>query len=251
MTSDEDMLPMGTGDLAVGRVLTKTAVRAHILAALGMGVFKVELSNEHLDQAILHALRKYGKRIPITEYFGFQVAPGVNRYPLPEEVKYSNGIYAVEFIDQSTSPASLYFYDLLNPAPLKPNMLQDIELFYRWRATFARVLSIEPHWEYIQAENVLMISSPAISFNACAFIHRMRKLSEVKANHQDWVLEYATAKAKAMLAEVRGKFAGTLPGGGRDLTLNADRLAADAKEELARLEEVLLGWQGDTPVGLA
>lgn len=246
--ADADMLPQGDGDFVVNPTLTLSAVRSHILDTLGRGLFKVELNNQQLDSALRSALQKYGKRLPVREWFTFPITPGVTSYDLPAECKLAIGIYDVSFIDMSMNPASLYYYNLLNPAPLKPQMLADVEIFYRWRAQFSKTLSIDPHWEHDALNNRLLISNPAIAFNACVIYHRFPKLSEVRQNHQDWILEYSVAKARAVLADVRGKFSGAIPGAGRDLTLNADAMRADAKEEMQRLEDVLLGWQGDTPI---
>ena len=55
---------------------------------------------------------------------------------------------------------------------------------------------------------------------------------------KQWIRRFALALTKEMLAQVRGKFA-TIPIPGNDLTLNAQELFSQSKEEQDKLREEL------------
>ena len=61
-----------------------------------------------------------------------------------------------------------------------------------------------------------------------------------------WIRRYATALARVMLAEIRGKFS-TLPGAGGGITLNANDLRMAAKDELTQCLEEIDNFLVDNP----
>ena len=64
---------------------------------------------------------------------------------------------------------------------------------------------------------------------------------------EQWIREYALAKAKHMLATVRGKLTGFQVAGG-SLSGDADTLRSEAKEEMATLKAELDQLQRPLPL---
>jgi len=63
---------------------------------------------------------------------------------------------------------------------------------------------------------------------------------EINDIGKTWVKKHTQACAKTVLGEsVRGKFSGTLPIPGAELTLNSDMLVTNGREEIAKLKEEL------------
>lgn len=56
---------------------------------------------------------------------------------------------------------------------------------------------------------------------------------------KQWIRRYALALSKEMLGQIRGKFGGTIPAPGVNLTLNATALMSEAKDEKDKLREEL------------
>jgi hypothetical protein len=61
-----------------------------------------------------------------------------------------------------------------------------------------------------------------------------------------WIRRYATAEAKLMLAEIRGKF-GSLPGASGNITLNAAELRVSAKEDMDACIAEIFDYVADDP----
>ena len=62
--------------------------------------------------------------------------------------------------------------------------------------------------------------------------------NSINSMGKQWIRKYALAVAKEMLGQIRGKF-GTIPIPGNDVTLNANELLGQAKEEQTSLKEEL------------
>ena len=64
------------------------------------------------------------------------------------------------------------------------------------------------------------------------------RYENINSMGKQWIRKYSLATAKEMLGQIRGKFGG-IPIPGNDITLNADALLSQAKEEQTALKEEL------------
>jgi hypothetical protein len=232
-------------DLCVKRY-NVTEIRDYVRESLGSGLFKVELTNVQIDNAITDALLEYGKRIPLIASKIIEVSPNVRDYDI-DDCGY--GVFDVQFITDDVRPAAVFYMGLLgDKVPLNSVMLAEYDSFLRYRKTMMRATSVAPQWEWNDSNpDILLIYAPVFNLKAAYSWYAPRPLSRVKLEHQKWVRDYTLAKSKVTLGQVRSKFSGVLPGPARDLQLNGQELAAEGREEIKALEEFLLGVQGDIP----
>lgn len=240
--NDEDII-IDVADSGVGP-LTKSEVRRYIESSLGEQTFKVELSEEQLDNSIKLAIQKFSKRKPMVGFKELKTNPAIKAYSIDHSIGY--GIFDVQFVSL-VKPSAIYQMGLLGGVvPIKPRFISDLAEFLTWRETFQRVASTKPMWDYDKIYQKLMIYSP-VSYEVCYFWYAPHRLSTIPMQHHDWILDYSLANAKKILGHVRSKYSGVLPGPARDLNLNGESLLSEAKEEMDALETKLFEMQADRP----
>jgi hypothetical protein len=221
-------------------------LRDYVRESLGATLFKVELSDAEINNAITDTLLEYGKRQPIYYSRIIDIAVECRAYPITHETGY--GIFDVQFITDDIRPAAVFYMGLLgDQIPLNSVMLAEYDQFLRYRKTMMRATSVSPQWDWDEDTSTLYVYAPVYNLKACYFWMSPRALSQVRLEHQDWLRAMALARAKLVLGKVRSKFSGVLPGPAQSLQLNGAALEAEAREEIKELSEFLFSLQGDIP----
>lgn len=118
----------------------------------------------------------------------------------------------------------------------------------------ARVLSADLDWEIVVDKTqtpavckLRIMPAPTQSGTAIYFYRvdpRDVKLSYYKQRDMFLIREYALAKAKYMLGRIRGKYTGGLPAAGGDRSLDGESLISESREDIMRLEEKIMSYDG-------
>ena len=218
----------------------------YIYRQMGVGVFDVELTRQHIADCVQDSLGYYSQWRPQIVYGAVTMVEG--RHSYLEDVDMGYGIVQVDFVDATPAPTEIFYGNLISPAPVMSNMLADYDGFTRWRKTWKRVLSVQPNWLYDDANKTLLIYNPLERYQAGVVAHfpyeKTEKLDRIGAQ---WVKEYALAKSRYLYGEVMAKFSGAVPGPLKDLQLDQQK-REKAEEQIKKLEERLFGMQLSTPI---
>lgn len=222
---------------------TLDELRAYIRTKLGGQVWRLEGMSldktDTIDQAISDAVMNYSKRCPVQSFEVINTTPNKTAYDVAAP---GFGVWAVDFV-YPTPVFAPFMQSLVGVTPLNSLTGGDFALFLTWRKSFQRVTSTAPHWLWNEDQGKLFIYNPMSQGKACAFTFQPRPFGKIKLAHKDFIKRYALALAKLQLAEHRRKF-GNIPGpGGKDISLNGDKLAEEGTAMVEKLETELMGFQ--------
>lgn len=230
--------------------MKKSKLREKVLRRLGWPVVKVELTEDHVNDAIDEAKSKFvdfatGKATE-QSYYVLPVSAGTAMYELPETVhsvvktEIPDGLkkgsyYSDSFISYYTLPMGLQqfsdMYDVINNIDMVSTVYMNSYLNMMEQFTISKYII-----DYHDLQNQIHIT-PIPTDDFYLFLLIFSVVPEEILYNSMWLYKYATAVAKKMLGEIRSKYSGVnLPGGG---TMNGDRLISEANEEMAELTEAL------------
>jgi len=220
-------------------------LRDYVRESLGSGLFQVELSDQQIDNAITDSLLAYGKRVPLVGNAMLPISPTTRAYHIDHPVYY--GIFDVQFVTDDVRPAAVFYMGLLgDKVPLNSVMLAEYDSFLRYRKTMMRATSVSPKWQWDDNDpETLYVYAPVFNLMATYHWHAPRPLSKVRLEHQDIIRKLTLAHAKVTLGMIRSKFSGVLPSPASNLQLNGTELLAQGREEIDKIEEMLISIQGD------
>lgn len=216
-----------------------------ILRRLGAGLFKVELTCDHILDAIDSACRWFAAKKGVFKLGEVQIQPGQVQYQLADEVDI---VLDVAFTAPE-SDISLIFspYLLLDEkvpydvfaAPQSIGLYSSYVQTLQYIETAKRVLGAELDWE--QRGRLLFVSPTPrqagkmiVEFKSSLF-----NLHELGERDHYLIRQYALAFAMRDLGFIRGKYS-SFPGAEGDMTLNADRLLDTANEMFEKLNEEII-----------
>ncbi len=224
-------------------------IRDYVKLRLGAGLVRVELEDKHIDAAANEALRIYSRYRPLRRFINVPLISNIKEYQVADDTL---GVYKMDFVHRQVSLAVIE--DIFHRRYYEPIHDMDLYVHYlQYIDTLKRVLSIEPEWHFEPKRTkgekaILYISAPhqANTILALAVTIIKRPMHMVPFLHEDWIQRYALAFCKEILSRVRGKWGSVVsPAGGQ--SLDGDRLAAEAREELTLLDQEIRGWQTDMP----
>ena len=229
-----------------------------ILTRLGRNIVDVELSPEDLEEAIVTTLDMYKNRSSnsVEEGYTFlELQEGKDTYILPKEVVevreiFRRGLGRTEggvtfdpfnaaftnfYLLESGRQGGLATFYMFTEYQEMIGTLFGEHIMFTWE-TMTKKLQVVRHVR--GAETVLL------------WVYFTRADDDIIEDRyaKNWILDYATARAKIMLGEGRGKFAQIFgPQGGT--TLNGDQLKGEGFSDIERLERELYEYgAGDDPL---
>lgn len=120
--------------------------------------------------------------------------------------------------------------------------------------SLARVLSADMDWEFVSDKTqtpeicMLRVMPEPKQAGTAVYLYRVDprdiKLQYYKQRDLHLIREYALAKAKYMLGRIRGKYTSGLPAAGGDRTLDGESLISESREDIMRLEERIMSYEG-------
>jgi hypothetical protein len=225
---------------------TMDQLKDYIFRQLGAPVWNVELTGQHVIDAINDALALYSQYRPRPIFGAIRISKSTFAYL--EGVDMGLGVVRVDFVDTVPAPTEIFYGNLISPAPIIRTGLDEYDMFLRWRKTWNRVTSTHPDWLYDDDRKTLFIYNPLERYHAGVEAHGVYTnpalLPHIGAQ---WVKEYSLAKAKYVHGDILLRFSGAIPGPIKDIQLDAGK-REEGQREVTRLEQKLFGMQLPTPI---
>jgi hypothetical protein len=221
---------------------------SYIKRSLGQPTMIVELPQQNILDAIQDALVLYSTWRPVLRYGAIQLQRGQFQYLVGVDM--GQGPIRVDFVQPNPVPAELFWGNLIDPAPLLRNGLDELDSFLRWMKVWMRVTSIQPNWTYDFANKQLLIWNPLDRYQAG--LQWYQPYSDTKGLDQfgaKWVKDYAFQKARHQYAEILSKYSGAIPGPLQNLQFDQQR-RDKAEAKLKELEEHLQAAQIFAPLDI-
>lgn len=259
--------------------MTKNELKQYILTEFGYPVVKVELHDDHLTNAIDFARSKYIKwavgNATQETWFTLVLSGGQSEYELPSGVtevidiedsssddgsggintlfSYQNYLYntgAMGFLNNSSQGGILDMHTTMEFLDLLDTYTADK---YSWiYHSFTNKIKIYPAPDTGNTRTLVAVDGSETTVDSPGYI-MIRSFMIDGSNlttdasqpfnnwlyDNDWIKEYATAKAKEVLGYIRRKFANFGSIGNIGISLDGDTLVSEAKDEMQQLEETL------------
>jgi hypothetical protein len=254
--------------------LQRANIIDYIRMRLADGIVDVELEHEHYNMGITQALIKYRQRASnsVEESYAFlDLLPETQEYILPKEIEnvravFRRGIGSVTGTTASQfEPFASGYLNTYMLTAGRVGGLTNYELFVDYQKLSMKMFGGFINYTFNKATKKLTIvrkmpygygggtgydngQNPFES--VLLWIDNKKPDSMIFADSSayPWIQEYAYAFCKMILGEARSKF-GQIAGPQGGTTLNGDALKAEAKEEMAKLEEDLKTYvEGSTPL---
>ena len=229
-------------------------IRDYVLAALGHPVVRVELNDHQLKLCIDEAITELDYHAPhfTRQFAAFNTTAGYNVYSVPSYVL-RNLTYVTfkKTLLSIQSQAGTLEFDFFIKY-FQDNYLFDsftIGDYYLLQSTLEttrRVLSQEGGWDIIDGQFLQLYPVPAVG-DVAILEYRGLNSRTMTPKMKNWLQKYATSCAKALLGQVRGKFA-VVPGPGGGTQLNGAQLAAEAAQEKQALKDELINEVEEPPM---
>lgn len=242
----------------------RNRLSSDIRIALGYPQMTVELTQDQLDLAIEMALSAYRERASYAYRRGFffmQTNAETQTYLLTNKVQGMQRIVKVLGVTRLTSAflssahgAGVYGqimlqhlynmgnFDILS-YHLMANYVKELEIMFAGRITF----NFNEQTRELTLYNRMPFKERLILIEASVERSEQELMSDRWS--KEWLRRYATAKAKDMLSQIRGKFS-TLPGASGNVTLNAAELRTQAEAEIEACINDLDYYVNDAPENL-
>lgn len=224
-------------------------VKNYILYNLGYPVIRVELTEEHLISSIIEAISLWSKYSATVNYNIIKAYPVNNVVEIPDEVlprSIVDIIFARNAFDLLTSfningdifnIADTFLMPAIAPVN---NRLQQMDLttyylFMQKLEDFKLILGIDKFWEIVG--NQIELYPKRLAHTVIGIIYKPT-ITEVEAEQEDWIKQYALARCKMILGTIRSKLSGH-NSAGINISSDGEALKSEGKEELTALREEL------------
>jgi hypothetical protein len=233
----------------------KKLIKDYIRYSLGDQMVDIDLDKEHYDLAISYAMQKYRQRSAnsVEESYAFmELIKDQTDYYLPLEtisvrqiLRRGIGSVTGTAASQFEPFASGYLNTYMLTAG-KVGGLASYELFTEYQSLAMRMFGGHIQYTFDPVSKKLVISRkvPDGGEVVLLWVYNYRTDQAILNSYSSfpWVQDYAYAKAKFMLGEARSKYQ-SLAGPQGGTSLNGSELKAEAKEEMAKLEEDIKNYQ--------
>jgi hypothetical protein len=244
-------------------------VGEEVRTALGDSGVEVELTEKDIERCLRDALRHYNRSRPGRRKLGITVSSATKRYALdPASFAGIQGIVGFECVRERVTDGIDPFDPLsvIGPGGVHTGIDTfgdyDQKLYYIERAR--RISSSEVEWRFQweppqPAEGgppaagdkdipVLYADIPATTPQFCSIEYTYHFTMDNAANtglqnvpdgDTDWFIDYATAFAKTILSQIRGKFKGIVGPDGAEKSIDYDDLKSEGREDIRELKEAM------------
>ena len=229
---------------------TENDIVAFVKRTLGFGKEDVELTDDHLQDAVDAAKVWYAHYLGQTKSGTLALADGTTEYAVPDDCDHVVEVVA----DTTDSILSWGFSDIpVNLTPLLPSRgggsayLADLTEMLTYTGNMKRTVAREQDWTYDVARRVLVIAPTNAGSTRVRYWYLTSAVDVTKLKLYEFglVRDYAVACAQEVLGNIRSKYA-ELPGAAGGFSLNGDMLTSNAMSRKAELTEQLLRLQPPT-----
>lgn len=216
-------------------------LKLYILRRLGAPLLCVELTEDHLKDAICDALRWFAAKKGLIDFYEMQFSAQVE-YKLPDHV---DTVIDVVLPSKRFDIDSAFFptmgltegqipYDMTAPSTL--GIYSSFVQGLQYLDAASRVVGSDLDW---RQEGRLLYIFPANKRAGKAFIYYKTSnidLKKLNVRDIDLIKRYAVAAAKRILGRIRSKYDGALSAQGT-VGLDGNTLLDEARDEIEKLEE--------------
>ena len=244
-------------------LIERNKVFDYVRDMLGDGMVEVELDPKHYETALERALNRFRQRSSnaVEESYSFlELIQDQNEYRLPDEIIEVQSVYRRAIGSRSGLGAGGTLFEPFNLAYTNTYLLSGsmmgglatYELFAGYQKLVGRMFGSYIEFKWNPTSHILTILQRPFAQGEQILIktwnHRpdFVLLSDIYA--KQWFRDYTLAICKQMLGQARSKF-GSIAGPGSAIQLNGDKLLAEAKEDLEKLDKELAEMvTGGTPM---
>lgn len=232
------------------QITPRTVLMKQIELGLGGQMVEVELDIEHLNLAItvgIQKLRQQSDGSMLEKDIFLHLTRDITEYTLPEEVQevrrlYRRGVGAYTNGGINFDPSSAAFANIYLLQPNQSGGLATWDFYNQYLETVERVFAsqINFNWD-VNSRKLTILRRPTADEEVSVRVWA-RKSEDDLINDPycgPWLRSYATASAKYMLGEARGKFPSGFPGPTGNVMLNGNELKMEAQVEIEKLEKQL------------
>ena len=229
-------------------------IRDYALASLGHPVVRVELNDHQLKLCVDEAITELDYHAPhFTKQMAvFYTTAGVNVYEIPNYilrnlayVTFKKSLLSIQA--QAGTLEFDFFIKYFSDNFLFDNFsMGDFYILQSSLETTRRVLGQDGGWDILDGRYLQLYPSPAMG-DAAILEYRGINSQTMTPKMLNWIQKYATACAKGLLGQVRGKFA-VVPGPGGGTQLNGAQLLQEAVQEKLALKEELINEVEEPPM---
>jgi hypothetical protein len=233
------------------QITPKTLLMKQIELGLGAQMVDVELDVEHLNLAItigIQKLRQQSDGSMLEKDIFLHITRDITEYTLPEEVQevrrlYRRGVGAYTNGGINFDPSSAAFANIYLLQPNQSGGLATWDFYNQYLETVERVFASQYNFTWdVNSHKLTIIRRPTADEEVAVRVWVKKSEDDIINDPYcgPWLRSYATATAKYMLGEARGKFPSGFPGPTGNVMLNGTELKTEAKAELEKLEQDLL-----------
>lgn len=228
-----------------------TNLKNYILTNLGYPLVRIELTDQHLLTAIIDAVTKYHRYAAIDYDFIAVTDISSNPFNIPNKINKEvivDVLFPRGFFDNlgagiATGGFVGEFEGAIIPIFNQGGLLDvlgkfNLATYYTYLQKLEdikKIIGVDRFWEIVG--NQIHIFPKTAMITSCGILYK-GKLTDSEIEEQDWIKEYALAKAKLMLGTVRSKFSG-INAAGINIAADGENLKSEAREEINTLLERL------------
>ena len=234
------------------------ATKEYVLMSLGWPLVRVELTEKHIITAIIDALQlwhryaatnTYVTRILYVEQGNVVTIPSDINPDMLMDVILPLGTFDAMLRGLGTIELAEGGYSYAIAGSGAPNLMDNFDMVGYWMylqrlEDLKKVMGIDPSWDIVNGK-INLYPIKTTYDRVCALYKAVA--SEAMSEAEQWIRDYALAKAKHMLGTVRAKMSGFQITGG-NLAADADSLKSEGKEEMTALREDLMKKQQPLPL---
>jgi hypothetical protein len=233
------------------QITPRTVLMKQIELGLGAQMVDVELDVEHLNLAItigIQKLRQQSDGSMLEKDIFLHITRDITEYTLPEEVQevrrlYRRGVGAYTNGGINFDPSSAAFANIYLLQPNQSGGLATWDFYNQYLETVERVFASQYNFTWdVNNHKLTIIRRPTADEEVAVRVWARKSEDDIINDPYcgPWLRSYATASAKYMLGEARGKFPSGFPGPTGNVMLNGTELKTEAQAELEKLEKQLL-----------
>lgn len=246
--------------------LNEVTVKEYIQSALGIDTVAVELSDNDLTQCVAEAMRNYSRFVPLRNRESQTVQHGgIRSFVLPidcyavVDVEMQNPLQVIDTVDATNFNIFNNWMVMQGGYGAGYTGAEDYQTTVIWREMTGKVYSLDPDYyieEDVQFENddpnlplprkIHFYNPTGLPLRVGYIAVRPRPIEQVSPRDHDWIMKYALAHGKEILARKRGKVK-VIPTAGQPIELDWAELREESREDKMMLTEELRSRTPGTP----
>lgn len=227
---------------ATDRLLTESELSEWVLRRLGHPVLKVELTKEHVQDAVMQAKRWFAAKKGVERKITIKLHQGQVEYDMPEDCDAVLDVsFEVSPLDISLIFAPHIIADEKIPynvfaAPSSVGLYSSFVQSLQYIQMAHRVLGSDTNWLFLPYEKKLLAFARRGSHAIVEYKSNLNVIEQLPERDHDMLKRYTLAVAKKDLGMIRSKYRMYPTAQGQN-HLNGEELIKQGDQEIERLED--------------